>query len=75
MTRIGLLLVAMTCATALAADTDDIAFLEFLGSFSDEDGGWLDPLALEDAVSLSDVTVQTATDEDTTTEREAHDDT
>lgn len=51
--RAGTWATAFFCVTVLAADTEDMAFLEFLGSFSDDDGEWLDPLALEEAVSLT----------------------
>lgn len=74
MRRAGVCALALLCATALAADSADLAFLEFLGSFSDDEGEWLDPLALEEAASI----IEAATldgDETDPTPRDAADET
>ena len=42
--------IALGAAAAMgaAASELDAEFLDFLGSFADEDGNWLDPLELEE---------------------------
>ncbi|MEO1573379.1 MAG: hypothetical protein AAFU65_00280 [Pseudomonadota bacterium] len=72
--RAGTWVTAFFCATVLAADTDDMAFLEFLGSFSDDDGEWLDPLALEEAVAVTEAASR-EDDADDASGQDEHDDT
>ncbi len=73
MTRVGALVVTLICAGALAADSEDIAFFEFLGSFSDDDGEWLDPLTLAEAVADSEITTVSDADAGTDTQDEQQD--
>ena len=47
------LMMAGTAAEPLSSDAPDAEFLEFLGSFEDEDGVWVDPFELEDMLALS----------------------
>ena len=37
----------------------DAELLEFLGSFEDQDSGWIDPFDLEDTAELSHLNAQT----------------
>lgn len=52
------LIAAVSASHALAddgatPDDDDLAFFEFLGSFSDDDGAWLDPIELEASMGVT----------------------
>lgn len=56
MTRAALTVLLLGSAAASVADDalTDEAFFEFLGSFEDEDGQWLDPLELDRAAQAAD---------------------